>query len=130
MAAISTVGTTFTTGIADVTGIITAINLGGISTAEIDVTALSDSNKIYIMGSRDGGTIEVTVMVETSTTPDLPTAGDATPTSFVLRFGPSGGAGPTFTFSAFVQNVSVEASVDGAVTATYTLRVSGNITVS
>lgn len=130
MAAISTAGTAFTTGSAEVSGIITAISLGGISTAEIDVTALSDTSKAYIMGVRDGGTVEVTVMVDTSAVPDLPSAGDATPSSFVLRFGPNGGSGPVFTFTAYVQSASVEASVDGAVTATYTLRISGAITVA
>jgi hypothetical protein len=48
----------------------------------------------------------------------------------VLRFGASGGGGPTFTFSAYVQAVSTEAALDGAVTATYTLRISGAISVA
>jgi hypothetical protein len=130
MAAISTTGTAFTSGSGFVSGIITAINLGGISTAEIDVTQLSDTSKNYIMGTRDGGTVEVTVMVDTAALPDLPTAGSAAPSSFVLRFGASGGGGPTFTFSAYVQSVSTEASLDGAVTATYTLRISGAISVA
>jgi hypothetical protein len=130
MAAISTTGTAFTTGSGSVSGIITAINLGGISTAEIDVTQLSDTSKNYIMGTRDGGTVEVTVMVDTAALPDLPTAGSASPSSFVLRFGASGGGGPTFTFGAYVQAVSTEAALDGAVTATYTLRISGAISVA
>ena len=130
MAAISTTGTAFTTGAAAVSGIITAINLGGISTAEIDVTQLTDTSKNYIRGVRDGGTVEVTVMVDTTATPDLPTAGSSSPTSFVLRFGASGASGPTFTFTAYVQSVSAEAALDGAVSATYTLRISGAITVA
>ena len=130
MAAISTTGTAFTTGSGSVSGIITAINLGGISTAEIDVTQLSDTSKNYIMGTRDGGTVEVTVMVDTAATPDLPTAGSSSTTAFVLRFGASGASGPTFTFNAYVQSVSTEAALDGAVSATYTLRISGSISVA
>jgi hypothetical protein len=130
MAAISTTGTAFTTGATAVSGIITAINLGGISTAEIDVTQLSDTSKNYIMGTRDGGTVEVTVMVDTAALPDLPTAGSSSPTSFVLRFGASGASGPVFTFNAYVQSVSTEAALDGAVSATYTLRISGSISVA
>ena len=130
MAALSTTGTAFTTGSGSVSGIITAINLGGISTAEIDVTQLSDTSKNYIMGVRDGGTVEVTVMVDTAAIPDLPTAGTSTPVSFVLRFGAAGASGPTFTFSAYVQSVSTEAALDGAVSATYTLRISGSISVA
>jgi len=100
MAAISTTGTAFTTGAAAVSGIITAVNLGGISTAEIDVTQLSDTSKNYIMGVRDGGTVEVTVMVDTSALPDLPTAGSSSPTQFALRFGAAGASGPSFSFYA------------------------------
>ena len=131
MAAISTIGTIFAgAGATNIKGLVTAVNLGGISTAEIDVTQLSDTSKNYIMGVRDGGTVEVTVMVDTAAVPDLPTAGSSSPVSFVLRFGAAGASGPTFTFSAYVQAVSTEAALDGAVSATYTLRISGSISVA
>jgi hypothetical protein len=134
MAAISSVGSQFTQG--TVKGTITAISLSGISTAEIDVTSISSTSKEYVMGTIDGGTIEVTVNVDTvaatAATIDLPTAGDNVPTSFVLRLG-TGAANlqvPTFSFNAYIQSVSIEASVDAQVTATYTLRITGNITTS
>lgn len=124
---VSSYSSSFTTGASSVSGIITSISLGGISTAEIDITGLTDTAKSYIMGTKDGGTVEVSVIVDSSAVPDLPTSGATSATSFALRFGASG---PTFTFSAFIQQCSVEASVDGAVTASYTLRISGDITVS
>jgi hypothetical protein len=134
MAAISSVGSQFTTG--TVKGTITAISLSGISTAEIDVTSISSTSKEYVMGTIDAGTIEVTVNVDTvastAATIDLPTAGDNVPTSFVLRLG-TGAANlqvPTFTFNAYIQSVSIEASVDAQVTATYTLRITGGIATS
>jgi hypothetical protein len=134
MAAISSVGSSFTTG--TIKGTITAISLSGISTAEIDVTSISSTSKEYVMGTIDGGTIEVTVNVDTvsstGATIDLPTAGDNQPTAFVLKLG-TGAASlqvPTFSFSAYIQSVSVEASVDAQVTATYTLRITGAITTS
>jgi len=134
MAAISSVGSAFTTG--TVKGTITAISLSGISTAEIDVTSITSTSKEYVMGTIDGGTIEVTVNVDTvastGATVDLPTAGDNVPTAFVLKLG-TGAASlqvPTFSFNAYIQSVSIEASVDQQVTATYTLRITGAITTS
>jgi hypothetical protein len=134
MPAISSVGTSFTTGTSDIKGSITAISISGISTSEIDVTALSDTNKTYVMGHLDGGTVEVTVNLESAAAGPLvsmPVAGDASPTNFVLKFGTGAASAlvPTFTFSAFIQNVSVEANVDSQITATYTLRISGTVTL-
>ena len=105
MAAISSVGTIF--GANTVVGTITAISLGGISTAEIDTTALSSQSKEYVMGTIDGGTVDVTVNLVTGSTVDLPTAGDNAPTAFKLKFGTwaSGATVPYFTFDAYIQNV-------------------------
>ena len=130
MAAISSVGTQFTGANAgDIKGTITAISLGGISTAEIDVTSISSSTKEYVMGTMDGGTVDVTVNLDAGVVCSMPTAGDTSPTAFVLRFGASS-LGVAFTFSAYIQSVSVEAGVDAQVTASYTLRISGAITVA
>lgn len=130
MAAISSVGSKFGTN--TVVGTITAISLGGISTAEIDVTALSSTSKDYVMGTIDGGTVDVTVNLVAGSTIDLPTAGDAVPTSFKLKFGThaTGATVPVFTFEAYIQSVSVEAGVDAQVTASYTLRITGAISVA
>lgn len=135
MPAISSVGTSFTTGTSEIKGSITAISISGISTSEIDVTALSDTNKSYVMGHLDGGTVEVTVNLETGASGaslvSMPVAGDGTPTAFVLKFGTGTASAlvPTFSFSAYIQNVSVEANVDSQITATYTLRISGTVTL-
>jgi hypothetical protein len=136
MAAISSVNSKFTTGATEIKGSITAISFSGLSTAEIDVTDITSTNKTYVMGTLDGGTVEVTVNVDTLAATgapvSTPTAGDNVPTSFVLRLG--GGAAslevPTFSFSAYIQSVSVEAAVDQQVTATYTLRITGGVTIS
>jgi len=124
--AFSAFNTTFTTGSGDVVGEVNSISFSGVSTAEIDVTQLSDSAKKYVMGTLDGGTVEVSCFT-TAAAPILPTNADAAPTSFVLRFGATG---PTVTFSAYVQNTALEAAVDGAVQTTYTLRISGAVTIA
>lgn len=130
MAAISSVGTQFGTN--TVVGTITAISLGGISTAEIDTTALSSTTKEYVMGTIDGGTVDVTVNLVSGSTISLPTAGDAIPTAFILKFGThvAGTTVPVFSFDAYIQNVSVESAVDSQVTASYTLRITGAVTVA
>jgi hypothetical protein len=134
MAAISTIGTIFAgAGATNIKGLVTAINLGGISTAEIDVTGIGDTSKSYVMGTLEGGTIEVTVNVDNANAAvTLPTAGASTAAVYTLTFGtPSASnACPRFSFNAFVQNISVEAGIDAQVTATYTLRINGAITVS
>jgi len=134
MAAISTIGTTFGgAGASNIKGHVTSVNLGGISTAEIDVSALADTSKSYIMGQLDGGTIEVSVNVDNANAAvTLPTAGDSTAAAYTLTFGTPavGNACPRFSFNAYIQNVSVEAGVDAQVTATYTLRISGAVTVA
>ena len=123
--AISAYSTSFTTG-ADIIGEVTSISLSGVSTAEIDVTQLSDTAKTYVMGTMDGGTVEVTCFTPTAA-PTLPVSGDATPSSYVLRFG---AAGPTVTMTGYIQNTALEAAVDGAVQTTYTIRLTGSVTVS
>ena len=132
MAAISSVGTNFITGVSEIKGTITAISLGGISTAEIDVTSISSTTKEYVMGTLDGGTVDVTVNLDAGVVASMPTAGDTAPTVFTLRFGThaAGATVPLFSFSAYIQSVSVEAGVDAQVTASYTLRISGAISVA
>ena len=131
--AISSTGSTFTTGSGDVVGEITSISFSGITAAEIDVTNLSSSSKSYVLGTADGGTVEISCNT-TAAAPVLPTAGDASPTSFVVRFGPVGAASPLqsvlATFTGYIVNTSFEASVDSQVITTYTIQITGAVTMS
>jgi hypothetical protein len=117
-----------------VKGEIQTISFSGISAAEIDVTNLSSSAKAYVLGTMDGGTVEVTAFMSTGANlqPTLPTSGASTPTDMKVIFGNADGGndGVTLAFSAYVQNTAMEASVDGAVQVTYTLRISGAVTVA
>jgi hypothetical protein len=123
--AISAYNTSFTAG-GDIIGEVSSISLSGVSTAEIDVTQLSDASKKYVMGTLDGGTVEVTCFTTTAA-PTLPAANDVAPTTYTLRFGATG---PTVNMTGYVQNTAIEAAVDGAVQTTYTIRLTGNVTVS
>jgi len=64
--------------------------------------------------------------------PTLPTSGASTPTAMKVIFGneDAGKDGVTVAFSAYVQNTTMEASVDGAVQVNYTLRISGDVEVA
>ena len=131
MAAFSAFGSAFTSGGTEVTGLITGLSFSGIAATEIDVTSLTDAGKTYVLGTSDPGTVEVTCNMERSEAFDLPVSGDSTPTAFAIRFGPAGAnAGPTVSFNGYLQSTAVEAAVDNAVTVTYTIRISGAVTVT
>lgn len=134
MAAISSVGSGFVTGGGSITGSITAISFGGIQVAEIDVTSIASTFKEYVMGTIDGGTVDISVNLIAGSTATLPTAGAATPTVFNLRLGSYSGTpslnSPALGFSAFIQKSSFDVGVDKQVTASYTLRISSAVTVA
>lgn len=130
MAVISSTGTTFLTGVGDIIGEVTAISFSGVSAGEIETSNLSSSSKSYILGTVDGGTVEVTVNAIGSV-PSVLVAGDITPTAFTIRFGGAGSAvGYTVGFSAFIQSIKAEAGVDQVIKNTYTLQISSAVTTS
>jgi len=124
--AISAYNTTFLNGAGEIIGEITSISFSGVSATEIDVTSLTSTAKAYVLGTQDGGTVEVACFT-TNSAPTLPASGDTTPTSFQVRFGQSG---PTFAFQGYIVSTALEASVDGAVQTTYSIRITGGTTVS
>lgn len=125
--AFSAYGSSFTTGQGTIIGEITAISFGGVTASQIDVTSLTDTDKKYVMGFADGGTITVTCFT-TLVAPTLPTSGNASPVTFAITFGSAGLGRPIANFAAYVQSTVVEATVDAAVTTTYTLRITGAVT--
>lgn len=112
-------------------GDITQISFSGFSAAEIDVTQLTSAGKSYIMGTNDPGTVTVTTMVNAATAnkPPVPVSNGAA-VSYTVYFGGSGTTGLKFLFSAFLTGTALEAAVDGAVMATYTLQITGAVTVT
>jgi hypothetical protein len=117
-----------------VKGEIQSISFSGVSAAEIDVTQLSSTAKQYVLGTMDGGTVEVTAFMTNGAglTPTLPSSGSASPTAMKVIFGnaDAGKDGVTLAFDAYVSNTAMEAAVDGAVQVTYTLRISGPVTAA
>lgn len=109
-------------------GDITSISLSGITRAEIDVTALADTGKKYLMGTVDSGTVEVGFNYDDALATYIPSTSETTSSAWSITVA----TGPTQTqvisFNAFVQSFSVEAGVDAALTGNLTLRIDGVVT--
>jgi len=129
MPAFSAVGTQFTAGAASITGTITAISFSGFTAAEIDITSITSQTKEFVLGTLDGGTCEVSCLMDRSVAFNIPTSGNSTATTFTIRFGAAGG-GPTVTFTGYIANTSVDAGIDEAVTVTYSIRLTGSVTIA
>ena len=112
-------------------GDITQISFSGFSAAEIDVTQLVSTAKVYIMGTNDPGTVTVTTMVNAAAAnkPPVPIS-NGTAYAYTVYFGGSALTGLKFVFNAFLTGTTLEAAVDGAVMATYTLQITGTVTVT
>lgn len=120
-----------------------SISLDGISIAEIDTSALSATVKTFIGGTKDSGTISVTLFAPAYSAGLLGTgsnngalnpvtyANGADYRKFAIQFGPNTGTGGfELAFSGYVTSFNVSAAVDGAVEADLTVRVTGGFTSS
>lgn len=117
-----------------------SISLDGISIAEIDSSALAATVKTIVSGTRDSGTVSVTLFAPSYTAGLLGTTGALNPKSyangadyrkFAIQFGPNtAGGGFLLAFSGYVTSFNVSAAVDGAVEADLTIRVTGSFTSS
>lgn len=120
--------------LAVVKGDITSITVDGMIATEIDVTALTDTAKRYILGTRDGGTITVRAYANAGEVIGLPVSGDSTPRRYRLCFprdlrqagNDDYGKAVTLICTAYLQRTDIGAAVNEAVAVTYTLRLSGD----
>jgi len=122
---------------------IKSISVDGISIAEIDTSALSSTVKSFIGGTKDSGTISISLFAPTYTAALLGAtsnngalnpatyANGADFRKFAIQFGPNTGAGGfELAFSGYVTSFNVSAAVDGAVEADLSIRVTGAFTSS
>ena len=120
-----------------------SISIDGISIAEIDSSALSATVKTIVGGTRDSGTVSVTLFAPSYTVGLLGTgasqgamnpvtyANGADFRKFAIQFGPNTTTGGfELAFSGYVTSFNVSAAVDGAVEADLTIRVRGSFTSS
>lgn len=111
-------------------GDIKALSISGITRSELVRSGLADTTKQYLGGVVDYGTIELQMNY-------TPTMGGLRPQSSELEAqayyismptGPS--ATQNWEFTAWKQSMTVEATIDGALSGTLTLKLSGPMTVS
>jgi len=134
-AGVPTFGTTVSIGAA--IGDVLSVNLDGMKLNTIDVTTLADRHRKFVAGLIDSGTISLEVNVLTAHSAlwdslDNTAAAAGTPPAalaFTITFG-STGTTHTATGNCFVTDYSVKAGLDGALTASFTMKITGAVTLA
>jgi hypothetical protein len=112
-------------------GEVTNISVGGSSLTEIDITNLTSTDKAYIMGALEAGTLTIDFFAPANyadfSASLIPASGDATASSFSVLFG---GGDLTASFDGICTNLSISAEQDGAVTASASVKLTTAITWS
>jgi len=121
-------------------GEILSLNLDGIKLNTIDVSNLGNQFRTYAAGLIDSGTVSLEVNLDPDDAQQLTVLGQLDVTaattrpalkSWLITFGNGvGGSNPgaTFAFIGFVTDYSVKGSIDSAVTASISIKISGSIT--
>jgi len=128
--ALSSYNTTLTASLVNV-GEVTNISVGGSSLTEIDITNLTSTDKSYIMGALEAGTLTIDFFAPANyadfSSALVPASGDATASAFEISFA---GSDLVASFSGICTNLSISAEQDGAVTASATVKLTTAITWS
>ena len=112
-------------------GKITSINGMSITTDAIDVTDLDAVAKLFIPGPYDGGEITLEILFEADNSDHVFFTTDqlaGTISTWTITFTDAGNA--TWAASAFVTSNTPTASVGAAVTASITLKITGEISIT
>ena len=133
-AGVPTFGTTVSIGAAIAE--VLSVNLDGMKLNTIDVTTLADRHRKFVAGLIDSGTISMEVNVLSAhsalwdSLDDTAAAALTPPTTkaFTLTFGATGTT-HTATGNCFVTDYSVKAGLDGALTASFTMKITGAVTL-
>lgn len=112
-------------------GEITNISVGGSSLTEIDITNLTSTDKEYIMGALEAGTLTIDFFAPANwsgfDSNIVPASGDSVAAAFVITFA---GGSLDASFNGICTNLSISAEQDGAVTASATIKLTSAITWS
>jgi len=112
-------------------GEVTNIAVGGSSLTEIDITNLSSTDKAYIMGALEAGTMTIDFFAPENfadfSASLIPVSGDAIASTFRIEFA---GSLLDADFSGICTNLSISAEQDGAVTASATVKLTTAISWS
>jgi len=133
-AAVPTFGTTVSIGAAIAE--VLSVNLDGMKLNTIDVTTLADRHRKFVAGLIDSGTISMEVNVLSAhsalwdSLDDTAAAAGTPPTTkaFTLTFGTSTTT-HTASGNCFVTDYSVKGGLDSALTASFTMKITGAVTL-
>jgi len=123
----STYGTLFSTG--TLVGEISSISLGGVSVTSIDVSVLTSAASQYAAGYADGGTVTITMMVAAATQSSVQ-SNTTQSVAYLIKLGGAVAGKPSIGFNAFIQGQTFEATPDGVLMSTLTLRIDGAVTIA
>lgn len=128
--ALPSYGTTlYITGIGIVE--VTSLAVGGSSLTEIDITSLTETDKSYVMGALEPGTLTIDFFAPANwsgiNAALVPESGDSQASAFLLEFN---GGNLNASFNGICTNLSITAEQDGAVTASATVKLTTSISWS
>lgn len=107
-------------------GEVTNISVGGSSLVEIDTTSLTSQNKSFLMGALDAGTLTIDFFAPANFSGFSsvnPASGSASPVNYSISFADGD---LNASFPGICTNLSISAEQDGAVTASATVKITGN----
>jgi hypothetical protein len=109
---------------------ITKVSVGGIEVEDVDITHMATAGaKEFLPGEfPDNGEIEVDLQWKTDTLPPVGNQPEATVITWPVPH--SGTTGATWAFDSYLKSFSGEAQIGELMTASATLKVSGDITVT
>jgi len=110
-------------------GDIKSLSVSGITRSEIVRSGLADTTKQYLGGVVDYGTIELQMNYTPSMGGLRPQSSELEAQSYYISIPLSPVSTQHWTFTAWKQSMTVEAAVDGALSGTLTLKLSGAMTV-
>lgn len=111
-------------GMTNIAGVVQSISFASGTCKSIDTSAMNALISTYVMGKREGASVNMVVLCEAK--PTLPASG-VTSTAFTLTFG-SGQSAFTFSFNGFLTSCNVTAGKDEPISATLEILISGAIT--
>lgn len=110
-------------------GDIKALSISGITRSELVRSGLADTTKQYLGGVVDYGTIELQMNYAPAMSGLRPQASEVAAQPYWIEMPTGPGESQAWSFTAWKQSMTIEAAIDGALSGTLTLKLSGPMTI-
>ena len=111
-------------------GDIKSLSISGITRSELVRSGLADATKQYLGGVVDYGTIELQMNYTPTMGGLRPQSSELAAQAYYISMPTSASNTQNWEFTAWKQSMTVEATIDGALSGTLTLKLSGPMTVT